>query len=372
MKKNKLSALLSLLLTICLLSIAASFNQCGISNAADITLSEEFKTSQTSENGEITGGNSTAITDSKDVVLGNSSGSSSKTDPEPDSNIENGSEDGNAVGSSTNNTNSSTAGSDGGSSIENATSESTSEYGGQNSQGAQKFAIVISGASYNKQHYNWFLSSTTMAYKLLKSSGYKDENIFYLFEDENEPDVDYLSTLNNFKKAVEEIKSRSSAADTILMILIGHGGFDGTDSYYCLSGSNIPDIEMADMFRDIKRDKLIFVFSPCNSGGFIDDLSGENNLIITSTRKNEANRAAFIEPFLAAFDGTGDTDSDGKVSFAEAFSYASDSVRQQYADNGWGILTEHAQLDDNGDKISSEALAADGKDGKLAGQIFLK
>ncbi len=63
---------------------------------------------------------------------------------------------------------------------------------------------------------------------------------------------------------------------------------------------------------------------------------------------------------------------DGKVSFAEAFSYASASVKQQYADNGWGILTEHAQLDDNGDKISSEALAADGKDGELAGQIFLK
>ncbi len=38
------------------------------------------------------------------------------------------------------------------------------------------------------------------------------------------------------------------------------------------------DIEMAGMFKDIKRDKLIFVFSPCNSGGFIDDLSGEKYL----------------------------------------------------------------------------------------------
>ena len=95
-------------------------------------------------------------------------------------------------------------------------------------------------------------------------------------------------------------------------------------------------------------------------------------MIITSTRKDEANRAAFIEPFLAAFDGPGDSDLDGKVSFAEAFNFASASVKQQYTDNGWGILTEHAQLDDNGDKISTEALAPDGKDGELAGQIYLK
>ena len=114
-----------------------------------------------------------------------------------------------------------------------------------------------------------------MAYKLLKNSGYTDENICYLFEDKNEPDVDYLSTMSNFKKAVRDIKSRSGIADTILVILIGHGGFNGADSYYCLSDSNLYDTEMADMFKDIIRDKLIFVFSPCNSGGFIDDLSGK-------------------------------------------------------------------------------------------------
>ena len=156
------------------------------------------------------------------------------------------------------------------------------------------------------------------------------------------------------------------------MIVVGHGGFDGTNSYYCLSDSNLFDTEMADMFKDITRDKLVFVFSPCNSGGFIDNLSGNNTVVITSTRKEEANRAAFIEPLLAAFDGPGDSDLDGKISFAEAFNFASASVKQQYADNRWGTLTEHGQLDDNGDKISTEALAPDGKDGKLAGEIFLK
>jgi hypothetical protein len=309
--KKKLFALLSLVIIICLLSIAASFKQCVSSSEAGLTVPEDVKTNQTNENGEIT----------RENIVETISGTG---------------------------------------------------HNGQNGQEVQKFAIVISGASYNRQHYNWFLSSTAMAYKLLRNSGYMDENVYYLFEDKNEPDVDYSSTMNNFKKSVREIKSRSGAADNLLVILIGHGGFDGADSYYCLSDSNLYDAEMADMFKGIKKDKLIFVFSPCNSGGFIDNLSGENTVIITSTRKDEANKAAFIEPFLTAFDGLGDSDSDGKVSFMEAFNYASASVKQQFIDNSWGILTEHAQLDDNGDKISSEVLVPGGNDGGLAGQIFLK
>ncbi len=48
-----------------------------------------------------------------------------------------------------------------------------------------------------------------------------------------------LRLLVILKKPFAEIKSRSDAADTILLILIGHGGFDGTNSYYCLSDSNL-------------------------------------------------------------------------------------------------------------------------------------
>jgi hypothetical protein len=342
MKNNKLFALPALLIIICLLSIAASFKQCKDDTAAGLTISDNVNTSQASENGEITAENITANTGAYETSSEISTETTGKTDPETESDAE------------------------------ITAAQSTSEYGGQNGQVCQKFAIIISGVSYNRQQYGWFLGSTAMAFNILKNSGYIDENIYYLFEDKNEPDVDYSSTLSNFKKAIQDIKSRSGIADTILVILIGHGGLNGEDSYYCLSDINLSDIGMAGLFKDIKRDKLIFVFSPCNSGGFINDLSGNNTVIITSTRKNEANRAAFIEPFLTAFDGFGDTDSDGKVSFAEAFNYASDSVKQQYTDNNWGILTEHAQLDDNGDEISSEVLVPGGKEGELAGQIFLK
>jgi hypothetical protein len=63
--------------------------------------------------------------------------------------------------------------------------------------------------------------------------------------------------------------------------------------------------------------------------------------------------------------------SDGKVSFAEAFNYASNNVRDQYNNNNWSIITEHAQLDDNGDTISHEAPVPSEGDGQLAEDIYL-
>jgi hypothetical protein len=247
----------------------------------------------------------------------------------------------------------------------------TSE-GNVSNQTPQKYAIIASGASYDSQHYKWFLNSTSMAYKLLKNNGYPDENIYYLFESDKEPNVDYQATIGNFKKVIEELQEKAGKTDTIVLFLVGHGTYRGTNSYYTLNGYNLSDVEMASMFKNVKRDKLIFVFSPCNSGGFVNDLSGKNTVVITSTRKDETNSAAFIEPFLASFDGIGDANSDGKVSFAEAFNYASNNVSDQYINNNWGTITEHAQLDDNGDTISHEAPVPSGGDGQLAEDIYLK
>jgi len=236
----------------------------------------------------------------------------------------------------------------------------------------QKYAIIASGASNDSQHYKWFLNSTGMAYDLLRKNGYSDKNIFYLFESNKEQLVDFEASISNFKKVTRNLQKITNKTDTILLFLIGHGTCLGVNSYYTLNDYNLSDAEMAEMFKPIKIAGLVFVFSSCNSGGFIDDLSSENTVVITSTQKDEVNRAAFIEPLLTSFNGTGDSNSDGKVSFAEAFNYASENVKDQYIDNNWGQLTEHALIDGNGDKIGHEAPFSNMAEGDLAENIYLK
>ena len=87
----------------------------------------------------------------------------------------------------------------------------------------------------------------------------KDTNIYYLFESAKESNVDYQATIGNFKKVIEELQEKSSKTDTIVLFLIGHGTYRGTNSYYTLNGYNLSDVEMASMFKNVKRDKLIFV-----------------------------------------------------------------------------------------------------------------
>src|SRR4030042_4972996 len=94
-------------------------------------------------------------------------------------------------------------------------------------QSQQKYAIVVSGASNDNQHYEWFLNSTGMAYDLLKNNGYPDKNIYYLFENSEEQNVDYEATIVNFAKVTGELKGKTRETDIIVLFLIGHGTYAG-------------------------------------------------------------------------------------------------------------------------------------------------
>ena len=292
------------------------------------------------------------------------------TDNTQEDNLGTGGNNGNTENNG-NNTNNGNTGNDGNTGNNNNSGNNGNNGTGETLVKSKKYALVISGESNDAQHYTWFKDSSQQAYKLLIKNGYKPEDVYYLFEGANEPDVDYESTLKNLETAVLEINKKSTEKDDLVFIFIGHGGFNGQNSSYALADTNIKDDKLAAMFSILKRNKLTIVFSPCNTGGFVNDLSGPNTVFISSTRPEESNRAAFIEPFLSSFDGSGDVNKDGKVSFAEAFNFASKSVKDQYASNHWGTLTEHAQLDDNGDGVSHETPIPNGQDGALAEETFL-
>jgi hypothetical protein len=93
-----------------------------------------------------------------------------------------------------------------------------------------------------------------------------------------------------------------------------------------------------------------------SSGPFLADLSRTNRVVITGTRSGaEQNYARFGSYFAEAVgDLAADLDKDGQVSLLEAFLYASRQVEAFYKTEG-RLATEHALLDDNGDKLGSGA-----------------
>ena len=67
----------------------------------------------------------------------------------------------------------------------------------------------------------------------------------------------------------------------------------------------------------------------------------------------------------AALRGAADLDKNRRISVFEAFQFATAQVVRSYEREGL-LMTEHAMLDDDGDKEGTQKLSATTKDGKIA------
>ena len=167
------------------------------------------------------------------------------------------------------------------------------------------------------------------------------------------------------------------------LVLIGHGTHDGKDAKFNLRGPDVSDAELAEWLKGCPR-PLAVINCASASAPYLNRLSGPNRVVITATRSGtENNFARFGDHLSAAIaDPAADLDKDGQTSLLEAFLAASHRVGEFYRQEG-RLPTEHALLDDNGDKLGIAAnffqgaratrAAKDGAplDGPRAGQWHL-
>ena len=172
-------------------------------------------------------------------------------------------------------------------------------------------------------------------------------------------------------------------AQPVWLVLIGHGTFDGKTARFNLRGPDVSAAELAEWLAPLAR-PLAVINCASSSGPFVAALSGENRVVISATRSgHEYNFARLGEHLAAAIaDRAADLDKDEQTSLLEAYLAAAARTREFYAGEG-RLATEHALLDDNGDKLGTPAdwfqglkatkAAKDGAalDGALAGQFVL-
>jgi hypothetical protein len=233
----------------------------------------------------------------------------------------------------------------------------------------ERWALILSGASggpkYAEQMLEW---RSVLASALVDRYGFAKDKV-RVFVDETvktgEP-----GTAANLRAAMASLRKQMRREDVLLIILLGHGTYDGDAAKFNLVG---PDLTAADWktLIDGVAGRLVIVNSTEASFPFLERLSGPNRVVITATDSAAQKYATvFPEYFAKAMrEASSDLDKNGRTSVFEVFAATSLAVKQHYEQRGQ-LTTERAIIDDNGDGVGREA-DAPGPDGAMARLLYL-
>jgi hypothetical protein len=233
---------------------------------------------------------------------------------------------------------------------------------------SDRYALIVSGAngeaSYAEQYGQW---RQACSLALMEKLGFEDGHIFSLYEG---GDPEHASTAAGVRRALEQVRSQMRADDVLLVLLIGHGSFDGAEAKFNLVGPDLSSAEWAGLLKPILG-RIVVVDSTAASFPFLERLSGQRRVVITATDSAmQRFDTIFPEYFIKSLTDPGaDIDKNGRVSIWEAFTAASMGVRRYYTQRGQ-LSTERALLDDDGDGVGREA-GGEGKDGSASSRLYL-
>lgn len=224
-------------------------------------------------------------------------------------------------------------------------------------EGADRFALIVSGASGGSQYAQRYDAWRDQLLSILRDQfGYPADHIQVL-SDSASPGTK-RSTRENVRSSLDLLRQQAKADDVLLVILIGHGSTgDAEDSKFNLVGPDLSAREWADMLKPVAA-RIVFVDTSGGSFPFLKTLAAPGRIVLTATNSpGQVFEAVFADFFIRALgDQAADVDKNQKVSIQEAFDFANAGVKGWFAEKGQ-VATEHAALDDSGHGAEEESAA---------------
>jgi hypothetical protein len=157
------------------------------------------------------------------------------------------------------------------------------------------------------------------------------------------------STAAQLRDTLNSIARDVKADDDFVLILIGHGSFDGVEYKFNLVGPDITAAQIAEMCDRILARRQLVVNTTSASGGSVAALERPGRAVIAATKSGtEKNATIFARYWVEALqDPAADADKSDSISAMEAFTYAAKKTSASY-DAQKRLATEHAVFDDIG------------------------
>lgn len=190
------------------------------------------------------------------------------------------------------------------------------------------------------------------------------------------PDAKLETLVNATREQVRAtlggLATQAKPQDALVLMLIGHGGYDGYDYKINLPGPDLTASELATLLDRIPASRQLVVNMTSSSGGSIEFLRKPNRVVITATKNGtEKNATVFARYWVDALsDPAADSDKNDVVSALEAFRFA-DKKTVAYFESQNRLATEHAVLEDTGKGDGVRAPSPENGEGMLAAQFPL-
>jgi hypothetical protein len=202
------------------------------------------------------------------------------------------------------------------------------------------FYVTVSGLGGEPDYQQRFAAYAQDLDKILKSAGV-DAKVKTLEGDD--------ATREQLTSVLTGIARTAKPADAIVLMLIGHGSYDGMNYKMNLPGRDITAEELGALLDKVPATRQLVVNMTSCSGASRDVLKKPNRVIITATKSGtERNATVFARYWVEALrDPAADVDKNETVSALEAFRYAEEKTVQFY-ETQKRLATEHALLEDTG------------------------
>jgi hypothetical protein len=201
------------------------------------------------------------------------------------------------------------------------------------------YMVTVAGLGGEADYEQRFQLLANDTDKILKAGGGTDRVVETL----KGPDA----TKAKIVASLNRIAAQAKPQDVFVIMMIGHGTFDGTEYKFNLPGPDISGTELAGLLNRIPATRQLVVDMTSASGGAAAALKKDGRTVITATKSGQEKNATVFARFWveALRDPSADADKNEIVSALEAFHYAQTKTTAFYGDQK-RLATEHSQLED--------------------------
>jgi hypothetical protein len=205
---------------------------------------------------------------------------------------------------------------------------------------ASVYYVTVAGLGGEPDYEQRFTANAKDLDKLFKASG-SSAQVYTL--------TGTQATRAQLTQTLTSIAHDAKPEDDFVMILIGHGSFDGVDYKFNLVGPDMSAPDLASLCDRIPAKRQLIVNATSASGGSVAALEKPGRGVIAATKTGtEKNATVFARYWVEALqDPTADLDKSDSISAMEAFQYAQRKTAAFY-ESQKRLATEHAVFEDTG------------------------